>query len=121
MARTKKSEAEVTVVETVAVEETKAPAKKTTRKTSAKKAAETKTTEKKPTTRRKKEIKADVYVQFWGKEVHTADVTEMIKTIWTKEMGKKESEIKDLKIYIKPEDNGAHYVINDEIRGFVQL
>ena len=36
-------------------------------------------------------------------------------------MGKKESELVDLKIYIKPEDNGAHYVINSEITGFIEL
>ena len=36
-------------------------------------------------------------------------------------MGKKESELVDLKIYIKPEDNGAHYVINGDITGFYRI
>ncbi|MFR5483376.1 MAG: DUF6465 family protein [Blautia massiliensis (ex Durand et al. 2017)] len=37
--------------------------------------------------------------------------------IWAK----KASELKDLKIYIKPEDNGAHYVINGDVTGFIGL
>ena len=44
-----------------------------------------------------------------------------IKKIWTEDMGKKASELKDLKIYIKPEDNGAHYVINGDVTGFIGL
>ena len=36
-------------------------------------------------------------------------------------MDKKEADLKDLKIYIKPEDNGAHYVINGDITGFIEL
>lgn len=99
----------------------KAPAKKTA---AARKTAE-KTTVKKTAVRRtsKKAAPAntEVYVQFWGKEVYAKDVVESIKKIWTDEMGKKEEELTDLKVYIKPEDNGAHYVINGEITGFLGL
>ena len=66
-------------------------------------------------------VNAEVYVQFWGKEVYAKDIVESVKKIWTDEMGKKESELKDLKVYIKPEDNGAHYVINGDITGFLGL
>ena len=62
-----------------------------------------------------------MYVQFWGKEVYAKDVVESIKKIWTEEMGKKEEELTDLKVYIKPEDNGAHYVINGDVTGFLGL
>ncbi len=101
--------------------------KKTTEKASVKKApAVKKTAEKKPAARKTAAKKAapantEVYVQFWGKEVYAKDVVESIKKIWTDEMGKKESELKDLKVYIKPEDNGAHYVINGDITGFLGL
>ena len=104
----------------------KAPAKKTAaaRKT-AEKATVKKTAEKKPAARRtaKKAAPAntEVYVQFWGKEVYAKDVVESIKKIWTEEMGKKEEELTDLKVYIKPEDNGAHYVINGDVTGFLGL
>ena len=63
----------------------------------------------------------EVYVQFWGKEVFAKEVKENILKIWTDEMGHKMDELKDLKIYIKPEDNGAHYVFNGEITGFLAL
>ena len=36
-------------------------------------------------------------------------------------MGKKEADLVDLKVYIKPEVNGAHYVINGDITGFIEL
>lgn len=101
--------------------------KKTTEKASVKKTpAVKKTAEKKPAARKTAAKKAapantEVYVQFWGKEVYAKDVVESIKKIWTDEMGKKESELRDLKVYIKPEDNGAHYVINGDITGFLGL
>ena len=102
-------------------EEVKAPAKKTTRKrTAAKKTTEEKTTEKK-TTAKKTEATTEVFVQWLGKEIYAKDVVESIKKIWTEEMGRKESELEDLKVYIKPEDNGAHYVINGDITGFLGL
>ena len=111
-------------------EEVKAPAKKTTRKrTAAKKTTEEKTTEKKTTAKKtttkaaakKAEANAEVFVQWLGKEIYAKDVVESIKKIWTEEMGRKESELEDLKVYIKPEDNGAHYVINGDITGFLGL
>ena len=106
--------------------------KKTTRKrTTAKKTTEEKTTEKKTaakrTTTRKTaakkaaEVNTEVFVQWLGKEIYAKDVVDSIKKIWTEEMGKKESELEDLRVYIKPEDNGAHYVINGDITGFLGL
>ncbi len=101
--------------------------KTTTRKTAAKRTTKTaaKTTAAKTTTRKtaakKAEPVTEVYVQYWGKEIHTSEVAERIKKIWTEDMGKKASDLKDLKIYIKPEDNGAHYVINGDVTGFIGL
>ena len=91
---------------------------KTTTKTAAKTTA-AKTTRK--TTAKKAEPVTEVYVQYWGKEIHTSEVADRIKKIWTEDMGKKASDLKDLKIYIKPEDNGAHYVINGDVTGFIGL
>ena len=92
------------------VEEKTTAAKKTTTKTAAK-----------TTAAKKAEPVTEVYVQYWGKEIHTSEVADRIKKIWTEDMGKKASELKDLKIYIKPEDNGAHYVINGDVTGFIGL
>ena len=101
--------------------EKKTAAKKTTtRKTTAAKKTTTKTAAK-TTAAKKAEPVTEVYVQYWGKEIHTSEVADRIKKIWTEDMGKKASELKDLKIYIKPEDNGAHYVINGDVTGFIGL
>ena len=110
-----KNAAAETVTETAAVK-TEAAAEKAPAKKTATKRATTKTTAKKAAP-----ANTEVYVQFWGKEVYAKDVVENVKKIWTDEMGKKESDLKDLKVYIKPEDNGAHYVINGEITGFLDL
>ena len=107
--------------------EKEAPAKKTVaKKATEKPAAAKKPAAKKPAVRKTAAKKAvslntEVYVQWLGKEVSEKDIVDSIKKIWTEEMGKKEADLTDLKIYIKPEDNGAHYVINNDITGFIGL
>lgn len=128
----KKAEPDTSTVQTTEVKE--APAKTTVRKTrttrtTAKKTAEKPAAEKKlaaekkPAVRRtvKKAVNAEVYVQFLGKEIYAKDVLETVKKIWTEEMGKKEKDLKDVKIYIKPEENAAYYVINGDVTGAVGL
>ena len=98
------------------------PAKKTvTKKVTEKAATVKKTAVRKTSSRKTVSLNTEVYVQWLGKEVYERDIIENIKKVWTEEMGKKESEHVDLKIYIKPEDNGAHYVINGDITGFIEL
>ena len=96
--------------ETAAAEK-KAPAKKATpvkketttvRKTAAKKTVE------------KAEIKESVFVQFAGAEYNLDDVKANVKKAWMAETGKKESDIKDIQIYVKPEEHAAYYVVNGE-------
>lgn len=135
---TKKAEPKTAAAKSATVKE--APAKTTAKavkeetaeaKTTAKAAAEPaeKPAAKKTTTRKtaakrttkKTAANTEVYVQFWGKEVYAKDVVESIKKIWTEELGNKEEDLTDLKVYIKPEDNGAHYVINNDVTGFIGL
>ena len=107
--------------------EKEAPAKKTVTKkvtekaTTVKKTPVKKTTVRKTSSRKTVSLNTEVYVQWLGKEVFEKDIIESVKKIWTEEMGKKEADLTDLKIYIKPEDNGAHYVINNDITGFIGL
>ena len=103
---TKKAETETTTTANTATAPKTTTRKTTTRKTTARKAAK---------------ISTEVYVQWLGKEVEAQNIIDSIKKIWTEEMDKKEADLKDLKIYIKPEDNGAHYVINGDITGFIEL
>ena len=84
----------------------KAPAKKTTaRKTPAKR-----------TTTKKAAVVTEEDLQYAGKEFSSADLTAKVKEIW-KEMGKKAADLKDIKVYVKPEENAAYYVINNEETG----
>ena len=108
------------------VEEKKAETKKADEKEAVKetaKIAKTAKAAKKTTTRRttKKEASAEIYVQFLGREIYAKDVLENVKKIWTDEMGKKAGDLKDVKIYIKPEENKAYYVINGDVTGAVAL
>ena len=121
---TKKAELKTSTAKPATAKE--APAKKETTVKTAVKATVKKAATKKPAVRKTASRKAaslntEVYVQWLGKEVYAKDIVENIKKIWTEEMGKKESELVDLKVYIKPEDNGAHYVINGDITGFIEL
>ena len=119
-AEVKSAEEKTTAVKLEEPAKKTAAKKTTTRKTTAAKKTTTKTAAK-TTAAKKAEPVTEVYVQYWGKEIHTSEVADRIKKIWTEDMGKKASELKDLKIYIKPEDNGAHYVINGDVTGFIGL
>ncbi len=101
MARTKKAaEAAVEVnaaeVKTETTKAAKAPAKKTA-------------------------LKETVLMQWYGKEVNKDDLMKQVKEIWTKQMKKKVGEMKTVTIYLKPEENMAYYVINEEVSGNIAL
>lgn len=117
----KKATEEVKVVEEVkATKTTKAAAAKkdTTKKETVKKETAKKETAKKAPV--KKEATVDVFVQFAGNQVSTASVEERVKAAYVAE-GHRASAIKNLKIYIKPEENAAYYVINEDNVGRVDL
>ena len=75
----------------------------------------------KRTTAAKKEVKKTSFLQYAGKEVDLDSLYEQVKTIWTKEMGKKAGDLKDIKLYVKPEEFAAYYVINEEITGSIDF
>ena len=102
-AKTTEKAAEAKTTETAK----KAPAKKTTAR---------KTPAKRPTTKKAAVVTEEVYLQYAGKEFSSADLTAKVKEIW-KEMGKKAADLKDIKVYVKPEENAAYYVINNEETG----
>ncbi|MGN0252581.1 MAG: DUF6465 family protein [Oliverpabstia sp.] len=63
----------------------------------------------------------EVYVQFGGKEISVKDLTERVKDIWTKELGNKVKDMTDVKVYVKPEENTAYYVVNGDVSGSMEL
>lgn len=90
-------------------EEVKAEVKEEAKKAPAKKA-----------TPAKAEIKTALYVQFAGNEVTEADIIDKVKAAYVAE-GHKESAIKEINLYVKPEEYAVYYVINDKAIGKVNL
>ena len=102
------------VVETApAVEEVVTEKKKPGRKPAAKNtAAKTET--------KKVEKKDEVFVQFAGEEFVVEDVMEKAKAAYIAE-GHRACAIKSVRLYIKPEEKKAYYVINDKAAGSIDL
>lgn len=61
----------------------------------------------------KEKAHPEVYVQYDGNEVKTADVVSRVKELY-KSDGHRESSIKSLEIYLKPAEHKAYYVINKD-------
>jgi len=65
--------------------------------------------------------KAELYIQFAGKDIATNDLISKVQEIWVSELGNKMSALKNLKLYMKPEEHAAYYVINDDISGRIDM
>ncbi|MFG6384821.1 MAG: hypothetical protein K1V96_11255 [Lachnospiraceae bacterium] len=122
---TKKAVADVSVEE---VEKAKETVEKTTEESQqdeAKKEASAKKTTKKAPAKKaevKKEVEKveEIYLQFHGQEIFTKEILDKAKQAYVAE-GHRESSIKSIRLYIKPEENMAYYVINEKIAGGVAL
>lgn len=75
----------------------------------------------KRTTTRKTTVKETVYLQYLGKEINKDDLVKQVKDIWTKELNNKAGDLKSVTLYLKPEENMAYYVINDDVTGSIAL
>ncbi len=69
---------------------------------------------------KKEAAEPEIYVQFGASEAALAGVVDKIKAEYV-EQGHRASSIKSLKVYLKPEDGAAYYVINDKLAGRVDL
>ena len=68
----------------------------------------------------KKDIKVKAFVEYYGKQVEEKDIIARVKKAWTKS-GKKVVDIKEMDLYIKPEENAVYYVINGTETGAVEF
>lgn len=107
------------VKETAKAVEVKAAAKVEEVKETVKTA---KTAAKKPVAKKveKKEFEPEVFIQFYGNESAVKDVVERAKDAFVAE-GHRASSIKSLKVYLKPEEYAAYYVINEKSVGRINL
>lgn len=88
--------------------------------TAAKAAAEKKPAAKKAPAK-KTVVKESIVLQFAGKEVGTAEIMQQVKAYWTKELKNKAADIKEVTLYLKPEESKAYFVINGDATGSVEL
>ena len=94
-------------------EDTAEKAVKTVKKAAAKKTA-TKTT-------KKADLKTEFFLQFSGKEYTEKEILKKVKDVWTKDLKNKVGDMKDVKIYLKPEESAAYYVVNGDTTGKIDL
>lgn len=65
-------------------------------------------------------MKTSMFVEYQGLQVEDKDVIAKVKELWVND-GNKIKDIKELKLYIKPEEATAYYVINDDKSGKIDL
>ena len=64
--------------------------------------------------------KVNIFYQSCSHQVEQQDIIAMIKSQW-KDQGNKVKDLKELVVYLKPEEKKAYYVINDTVKGFVAI
>ncbi|MCQ4866508.1 DUF6465 family protein [Pseudoflavonifractor phocaeensis] len=82
---------------------------------SKKPAAEKKPAEKKPAAKRAAAPKANIVVEYQGRQVMQADILAGAERVWA-QAGRTEA-IKTMELYVKPEDGAVYCVINGESVG----
>ena len=64
-------------------------------------------------------LKANLYVEFQGKQVESKELLAAAKKVWV-EGGNKVKDLNTLDLYIKPEENAAYYVFNESESGKIE-
>ena len=95
--------------------------KDTTKKLETKAAVLVDTPETEEKAAKKAELKTEMFLQFAGKEYTDKEIFDKIKYVWSKVLKNKVGDMKDVKIYLKPEESAAYYVINGDTTGKVDL
>ena len=73
------------------------------------------TTKKTTTKAAKKEVK--IAVQFADKSYTSEDLASIANDVWVYDYGKDVADLKDVQLYVKPEESKVYYVFNNEIAG----
>ena len=108
----------------------KAAEKKTTKKAATKKAAEKKTTTKKVAAKKPagkktttKKVPKAVFVEYCGAQtkIDVESYEEKVKEIWLNDWKRLARDLKQIDIYIKPEDGKVYFVVNGTEHGAIDL
>lgn len=92
----------------------KAPAKKTAEKKAAAPAAKE---EKKAPVKKVAKVEETVNFQFSGKSYTPDDLMKIFRDVWKYDMNGREEDIRNVELYVKPEENTTYFVVNGSITG----
>ena len=90
----------------------------TAKTTAAAATAEAKTTKTASAAPKATRVRKTVSMQYGGMEWTTDVLTERAVVAWAAEHGQKKTAAKDIKLYVKPEENMVYYVINGDSGSF---
>ena len=90
--------------------------KKTTAKVVAKAAPAAKA-EKKAPVKKTAEVEETVNFQFSGKSYTPDDLMKIFRDVWKYDMNGREEDIRNVELYVKPEENTTYFVVNGSITG----
>ncbi|MCL2717818.1 MAG: DUF6465 family protein [Lachnospiraceae bacterium] len=91
-----------------------APKKPAAKKPAAPKKPTAKTTSARAVAVKKSEV---VKVEFNGKSYTQDDLLKSARDVWQYDIGKKAADLKSIELYVKPEEERAYYVFNNDITG----
>lgn len=110
--------AEVKKAAPAAKAEKKAPAKKApAKKVEVKKAASAAKEEKKAPVKKAAKVEETVNFQFSGKSYTPDDLMKIFRDVWKYDMNGREEDIRNVELYVKPEENTTYFVVNGSITG----
>lgn len=110
--------AEVKKAAPAAKAEKKAPAKKApAKKAEVKKAAPAAKAEKKEPVKKTAKVEETVNFQFSGKSYTPDDLMKIFRDVWKYDMNGREEDIRNVELYVKPEENTTYFVVNGSITG----
>ena len=112
-------EAEAKKAAPAAKAEKKAPAKKApAKKAEVKKAAAPAVKEeKKAPVKKAAKVEETVNFQFSGKSYTPDDLMKIFRDVWKYDMNGREEDIRNVELYVKPEENTTYFVVNGSITG----
>ena len=90
--------------------------KKATAKVVAKAAPAAKV-EKKAPVKKAAKVEETVNFQFSGKSYTPDDLMKIFKDVWKYDMNGREEDIRNVELYVKPEENTTYFVVNGSITG----
>ena len=65
-------------------------------------------------------MKINTIIQYENLEIDEKSLINAIKQLWSNQ-GKKQKDIQDIQLYIKPSEQTAYYVINSDFTGSIVL